>query len=45
MKLIKDNIFYCGINDYDRVIFDELIPLDDGTTYNSYLIKVVKKPL
>ena len=43
MKLIKDNIYYCGFNDYDRVIFDELIPLDDGTTYNSYFIKGSKK--
>lgn len=43
MKKIKDNIFYCGINDYDRVIFDELIPLDAGTTYNSYLIKGCEK--
>lgn len=38
-KQIKENIFYCGLNDADRVIFDELIPLEHGTTYNSYLIK------
>lgn len=37
-KQIKENIFYCGLNDADRVIFDELIPLEHGTTYNSYLI-------
>lgn len=43
MKEIKNNVFYCGINDYDRVIFDELIPLDAGTTYNSYLIKGSEK--
>ena len=42
-KTITNNVFYCGINDYDRVIFDELIPLDDGTTYNSYLIKGSEK--
>lgn len=35
---IKNNIFYCGLNDADRVFFDELIPLDHGTSYNSYLI-------
>ena len=36
---IKNNVFYIGVNDADRVIFDELIPLEHGTTYNSYLIK------
>lgn len=38
-KEIEKNIYYCGLNDSDRVIFDELIPLEHGTTYNSYLIK------
>lgn len=37
-KEIKQNILYCGLNDEGRVIFDELIPLEHGTTYNSYLI-------
>ena len=40
---IKDNIFYCGLNDCDRKIFDELIPLEHGTSYNSYLIKGSEK--
>ena len=35
---IKNNIFYCGLNDCDRRIFDELIPLEHGTSYNSYLV-------
>jgi flavorubredoxin len=42
-KTITKDVLYCGINDFDRVIFDELIPLDDGTTYNSYLIKGSEK--
>ncbi|MCX4276010.1 MAG: FprA family A-type flavoprotein [Candidatus Gastranaerophilales bacterium] len=42
-KQIKENIFYCGLNDADRVIFDELIPLEHGTTYNSYLINGSEK--
>ncbi len=42
-KEIKNNVFYTGLNDADRVIFDELIPLEHGTTYNSYLIKGSKK--
>lgn len=39
MKEIKNNIFYCGLNHRERKLFDELIPLPVGTTYNSYLIK------
>ncbi len=42
-KEIKNNIFYCGINDCDRKLFDELIPLEHGTSYNSYLIKGSEK--
>ncbi|MBQ3642766.1 FprA family A-type flavoprotein [bacterium] len=42
-KEIKNNIFYCGLNDCDRVIFDELVPLEHGTSYNSYLIKGSEK--
>ena len=42
-KQIKENIYYCGLNDVDRVIFDELIPLENGTTYNSYLVKGSEK--
>ncbi len=42
-KQIKENIFYCGLNDADRIIFDELIPLEHGTTYNSYLINGSEK--
>ena len=40
---IKNNIFYCGLNDCDRKFFDELIPLEHGTSYNSYLIKGSEK--
>lgn len=40
---IKKNIYAVGALDYDRKLFDELIPLPDGTTYNSYLIKGSKK--
>jgi len=39
MQVIKPNIFYVGARDWDRQLFDELIPLPDGTTYNAYLIK------
>lgn len=43
LKEIKNNIFYCGLNHRERRLFDELIPLPVGTTYNSYLIKASEK--
>lgn len=35
---IKENIYYVGVQDWDRSLFDELIPLPDGTSYNAYII-------
>ena len=40
---IKDDLLYVGANDPKRRIFDQLIPLPDGTSYNSYLIKGSEK--
>ncbi len=40
---IKDRIFSVGSRDWDRRLFDELIPLPDGTSYNSYLIRGSEK--
>ena len=40
---IKNNVFYVGIRDWNRRLFDALIPLPQGTTYNSYLIKGQEK--
>jgi len=40
---IKNNIYYCGLNDCERKIFDELIPLEHGTSYNSYFVKGSEK--
>lgn len=42
-KEIKNNVFYCGLNDCEREVFDELIPLEQGTSYNSYLVKGSEK--
>ena len=42
-KKIKENILYAGMNDESRLIFDELIPLDKGTSYNSYIVKGSEK--
>jgi flavorubredoxin len=40
---IEKGIYSVGAVDWDRRLFDELIPLPDGTTYNSYLIKTSAK--
>jgi flavorubredoxin len=36
-------IFSVGVVDWDRRLFDSLIPLPDGTSYNAYLIKGSEK--
>lgn len=38
-RQLKPNIYSVGTIDWDRRLFDELIPLPDGTSYNAYLIK------
>ena len=43
IKELKKNIYWVGSIDWDRRLFDELIPLPDGTSYNSYLIKGTEK--
>ncbi|MBC7333339.1 MAG: FprA family A-type flavoprotein [Actinobacteria bacterium] len=43
IEKIKENIYYVGAQDFERRIFDELIPLPDGTSYNSYLVKGSEK--
>lgn len=39
LREIKENIWYVGAIDWDRRLFDSLIPLPEGTSYNAYLIK------
>ena len=43
MKQLKPNIYAVGAIDWDRRLFDELIPLPDGTSYNAYLIRGSEK--
>jgi len=43
VKKIKKDIYWVGAIDWDRRLFDELIPLPEGTSYNSYLIKGQEK--
>jgi len=42
-RKIKDDIYWVGAIDWDRRLFDELIPLPDGTSYNAYLIRGSEK--
>ena len=39
----KPNVYAVGVQDWDRRLFDELIPLPDGTSYNSYVVKGTEK--
>ena len=42
-RKIKDHIYAVGAVDWDRRLFDALIPLPDGTSYNSYLVRGSEK--
>lgn len=39
VRELKPGIYSVGAIDWDRRLFDELIPLPDGTSYNAYLMK------
>lgn len=43
MRQLKPNVYEVGAVDWDRRLFDELIPLPDGTSYNAYLVKGSEK--
>ncbi len=38
VRKIKEGVFSVGVNHWDRRLFDEVIPLPNGTSYNSYLV-------
>ena len=40
---IVPGIYWIGAQDFDRRLFDELIPLPDGTSYNAYLVRGSEK--
>jgi flavorubredoxin len=40
---IIHGIYHVGAIDFDRRLFDELIPLPDGTSYNSFLVRGSEK--
>ncbi|MBP8304558.1 MAG: FprA family A-type flavoprotein [Phycisphaerae bacterium] len=43
MRQLKPDVYEVGALDWDRRLFDELIPLPDGTTYNAYVVKGSEK--
>src|ERR1035437_7076946 len=38
-RKINDNVSWLGMVDWNRRLFDALIPLPDGTSYNTYLVQ------
>jgi len=42
-RQIKANVYWVGAIDWDRRLFDALIPLPDGTSYNAYLVQGSQK--
>jgi len=42
-RQIKPNVYWMGAIDWDRRLFDALIPLPDGTSYNAYLVQGSQK--
>ncbi len=38
-RLIVDGVYLLGAQDWNRRLFDSLIPLPDGTSYNAYLVQ------
>jgi len=42
-RKIREGIDWMGAVDWDRRLFDSLIPLPDGTSYNAYLIQGSEK--
>ena len=45
-RKIKDNIYWMGSVDRGCRLFDSLVPLPDGTSYNANLIEgIMRQPL
>lgn len=40
---LSNGVYWVGIRDWNRRMFDALVPLPQGTTYNSYLVKGKEK--
>jgi flavorubredoxin len=42
-RYLTESIQWVGAIDWDRKLFDQLIPLPDGTSYNAYLVRGSEK--
>ena len=42
-RQILPNVYLVGAVDWDRRLFDALIPLPDGTSYNAYFVRGSEK--
>ena len=42
-RAITERVAWVGVVDWDRRLFDSLIPLPDGTSYNAYLVRGSEK--
>lgn len=43
MRKIAESVYWVGVVHWDRRLFDSLVPLPDGTTYNAYLVQGSEK--
>jgi len=38
VRELKPGVYALSAIDWDRKLFDELVPLPEGTTYNAYVV-------
>lgn len=43
MRKIAESVYWVGAVDWDSRLFDSLVPLPDGTTYNAYFVQGSEK--
>jgi len=42
-RMIREDVYLVGAVDWDRRMFDALVPLPDGTSYNAYLVQGLER--
>jgi len=42
-RLVRNRIHWFGAQDWNRELFESLVPLPEGTSYNSYIVEGIKK--
>ncbi|MDD2202482.1 MAG: FprA family A-type flavoprotein [Firmicutes bacterium] len=42
-RIIREGVNWVGAVDWDRRLFDALVPIPDGTSYNAYLVQGAEK--